>query len=157
MDNDSLRHDLAEVMALAQDQMRELSAAQQQRMALSGKGTAADGLVEVTVDAQRMVTSTVIGESYLQEFEFADLGGHITTAAQAAAQEVERRGAELFAPLAQRRQAISALSGGLVDAPDFRELMSLINPDAPAAGIPQPADDGDEGWPEDPRFPTVKR
>jgi hypothetical protein len=42
--------------------MRALSAAQQ-RMTLSGRGTAADGLVEVTVDAQRMVTSTVIGES----------------------------------------------------------------------------------------------
>ena len=138
MDNDSLRHDLAEVMALAQDQMRELSAAQQQRMALSATGTAADGLVEVTVDAQRMVTSTVIHESYLQEFEFADLSGHITAAAQKAAQEVERRGAAIFAPLAQRRQAISAMSGSLVDAPDFNELMSRINPAATAAPSPQP-------------------
>jgi len=157
MNNDQLRNDMAEAMALAQDQMRALSAAQQQRMSLSGTGTAADGLVEVTVDAQRMVTSTVIQESYLQEFEFSDLSGHITTAARAAAEEVARRGTELFAPLAQRRQAISAMSGGLVDAPDFTELMSLINPDAPAAHIPQHADDGDEGWQEDPRFPTVKR
>jgi DNA-binding protein YbaB len=156
MNNDPLRHDIAEVMALAQDQMRELSAAQQQRMSLSGTGTAADGLVEVTVDAQRMVTSTVIQDSYLQDFEFADLSGHITTAARAAAQDVEQRGAALFAPLAQRRQAISALSGRLVDAPDFGELMSRINPVAPAAQNPQ-HDDGDEDSTEDPRYPTVRR
>jgi DNA-binding protein YbaB len=156
MDNDSLRHELAEVMALAQDQMRAVSAAQQQRMALSGTGTAADGLVEVTVDAQRMVTSTVIADSYLQEYELADLGSHITTAAQVAAQDVEHRGAALFAPLAERRQALSALSGRLVDAPDFSELMSRINPQAPAAQNPQ-HDDGDEDWTEDPRYPTVRR
>jgi len=157
MDNDSLRHDLAEVMALAQDQMRELAAAQQQRMTLSGTGTAADGLVEVTVDAQRMVTSTVIGESYLQEFELADLGGHITTAAQAAAQEVERRGAALFAPLAKRRQEFSAMSGSLVDAPEFGELLSMISPTPPAAPATQHDGDGDDDWSEAPRFPTVKR
>jgi len=157
MDNDSLRHEVAEVMALAQDQMRELAAAQQQRMELSGKGTAADGLVEVTVDAQRMVTSTVIGESYLQEFELADLGGHVTTAAQAAVQEVERRGTALFAPLAKRRQEFSAMSGSLVDALEFGELLSMINPTPSAAPAAQHDGDGDDGWSEDPRFPTVKR
>jgi DNA-binding protein YbaB len=157
MENGPMRDDLAEVMALAQDQMRELSAAQQQRMALSAKGTAADGLVEVTVDAQRTVTSTVIGESYLQEYELADLGGHITTAARAAAEEVERRGTALFAPLAQRRQAMAAMSGRLVDAPEFSELLSMINPAPPAAPAAQHDDDGDDGWSEDPHFPTVKR
>jgi DNA-binding protein YbaB len=157
MDNDSLRHDLAEVMARAKDQMRELAAVQQQRMALSGTGTAADGLVEVTVDAQRMVTSTVIGESYLQEFALADLGGHITTAAQAAAREVERRGAALLAPLAQRRQEISAMSGNLVDAPQFGELLAMINPTRAAVPATQHDDEGDDGWSEAPRFPTVKR
>jgi DNA-binding protein YbaB len=156
MDNDSLRHDFAEVMALAQDQMRELAAAQQQRMALSGTGAAADGLVEVTVDAQRMVTSTVIGESYLQEFELADLGGHITTAAQAAAREVERRGAALFAPLAQRQHEFSAMSGSLVDVPELGELLSMINPTPSAAPVTQHGDEGDDGWSEDPLFPTVK-
>jgi DNA-binding protein YbaB len=157
MNNDPLRHDIAEVMALAQDQMRELSVVQQQRMALSGTGTAADGLVEVTVDGQRMVTSTVIQDSYLQEFEFADLSGHITAAARAAAQEVERRGAALFAPVAQRRQAISVMSGRLVDAPNFNELMSRINPAAAAAPNPRHEDDGDQDWTEDARYPTVKR
>jgi DNA-binding protein YbaB len=155
MDNEAIRHDFAEVMALAQDQMRELSAAQQQRVSLSATGTAADGLVEVTVDAQRTVTSTLIQESYLQEFELADLGGHITTAARAAADEVERRGAALFAPLAKRRQTISALTGTMVDVPDFSELMSRMNLDTPVAEETQ-ADDGDEDWPEDARVPRVR-
>jgi hypothetical protein len=114
-------------------------------------------LVEVTVDGQRMVTSTVIQDSYLQEFEFADLSGHITAAARAAAQEVERRGAALFAPVAQRRQAISVMSGRLVDAPNFNELMSRINPAAAAAPNPRHEDDGDQDWTEDARYPTVKR
>jgi DNA-binding protein YbaB len=157
MDNDSLRHDLAEVMALAQDQMRELTAAQQKRMALSATGTAADGLVEVTVDAQRMVTSTVIHETYLQEFEFTELSGHFTAAAQKAAQELERRGAAIFAPLAQRRQAFSAMSGSLVDAPEFNELMAQLNPAAAAAPNPQRDDDGDEDWPANLQYPTVRK
>jgi len=126
MDNESLRHDLNEVMALVKDQMREFSAAQQARTTLSGCGVAADGLVEVTVDAQRMVTSTVVAETYLQDFEFADLAGHITDAAQAAVRDVERRAVELFAPMARHRQALSAISGRVLDAPEFEREKAHI-------------------------------
>src|SRR3982751_3353758 len=126
MNNDAFSQDLGEVMALARDHLRELSAAQQKRMTITGTGTAADGLVEVTVDAQRMVTSTVIDDAYVVDYELADLGGHVTTAAQAAAREVERRGAELLAPLQRGRDAISALSGTLTDAPDLHALITSM-------------------------------
>jgi len=157
MANDPMRDDLAEAMALAEEQIQELSTVNQRRMALSGKGTAADGLVEVTVDAQYTVTNTVIEESYLQEFELADLGAHVTAAARAAVEEVGRRGAALMAPLAERRQAIRSMAGRMVDAPEFGELLSLINPPPPPPPVANHGDDEDDGWSEDPRFPTVKR
>lgn len=158
MNNDAFSHDLNEVMALAQVHMRELAAAQQQRMTLSGSGTAADGLVKVTVDAQRMVTNTVIDESYLREYELADLGGHVTTAAQAAGREVEQRSAALFAPLQQGRQAISALSGTLTDAPDLHALISgLSSANQPMSDNAPPTDEDDDGLDENSRFPQVRR
>jgi DNA-binding protein YbaB len=156
MNNDSMRHDVREVMALAREQMRAIADAQQRRTALSATGTAADKLVAVTVNAHGMVTSVVIEESYLQEFEFTELGAHITTAAQAAAQEVEQRGTAIFAPLMQRRQELSALSGRVANLPELSELMSLVNPAAAAVQHPQHDGDGAGDWTEDPRYPTVR-
>jgi DNA-binding protein YbaB len=145
------------VLSLVQEQMQDLSVMQQKRSALAATATAADGTVEVTVDAQRMVTSTAIDESYLDEFEFADLGGYITSAAQAAAQEVERRAAALLAPLTERRKEISSLSGILVDAPDFQDVITGLNPPAPAAPEARRADEGDDGVEEHSPYPTVRR
>jgi DNA-binding protein YbaB len=76
-----------------------------------GEGAAADGTVEVTVDARCMVTEIVIDETYLEEFELAELGGHIVGAARAAGQEVGRQAAALGAPLSERRKAISRSPG----------------------------------------------
>jgi DNA-binding protein YbaB len=157
VDNDAARHDFANVLALVQDQMRDLSAMQQKRAALSAKATAADGTVEVTVDARCMVTEIVIDETYLDEFELAELGAHIVGAAQAAGQEIGRRATALTAPLSERRKAISALSG-MVDVPDFAEVLSNLNASVPV--VPdelRPTDRGDEGWEDGPSFPTVRR
>ena len=76
MDNDAARHDFANVLALVREQMQDLSTMQQKRAALSAKAAAADGTVEVTVDARCMVTEIVIDET-MEEFELAELGGHI--------------------------------------------------------------------------------
>jgi DNA-binding protein YbaB len=158
MDNDAARHDFANVLALVQEQMRDLSTMQRKRVALSAKAAAADGTVEVTVDARCMVTEIVIDETYLEEFELAELGGHIVGAARAAGQEVGRQAVALGAPLSERRKAISALSG-MVDVPEFAEVISNLNP--PASVVPdelRPNDSGDEeGWEDGPSFPTVRR
>lgn len=157
MDNDAARHDFANVLALVQEQMRDLSAMQQKREALSAKATAADGTVEVTVDARCMVTEVVIDETYLDEFELAELGGHIVSAAQAAGQEIGRRAAALGRPLSERRKAISALSG-MVDVPEFAEVISNLNASVPVVpGDVRPTDRGDEGWEDGPSFPNVRR
>lgn len=157
MNNDAASHDFDHVLALVQEQMEDLSVMQQKRAALTATATAADETVKVTVDAQRMVTSTVIDESYLDDFELADLGGHITTAAQEAAQKVEREAAALLAPLTERRKEISSLSSLVEDAPDFHDLITGLNPPAPAAPAARRADEGDDGLEEHSPYPTVRR
>lgn len=156
MNNDAASQDFEHVLSLVQQQMRDLSVMQQKRAALTATASAADGTVQVTVDAQQMVTKTVIDESYLQEFEFAELAGHITTAAQQAAQQIERESAALLAPLTQRRHEISSLSSLVVDAPDFGDLITGLNSPAAVAPAPSRADDGDEGVDEHSPYPTVR-
>ena len=119
-DNDAARHEMRHVLALVQEQLQELSTIEQKRSAIEATGTAADGLVEVTVNAQRLVTSTVIDEAYLEDFEFAELGGHITTAAQKAGEEVERRSAALLGPMSRRREEITSLEAPPVPSLIFR-------------------------------------
>ncbi|WAJ46370.1 YbaB/EbfC family nucleoid-associated protein [Mycobacterium sp. Aquia_216] len=157
MDNDATGHDFAHVLSLVQDQMQELSVMQRKRAALSATATAADGTVQVTVDAQRMVTKTVIDESYLDDYEFTDLGGHITTAAQEAVQEIERQAAALLAPLTERRQEISSLSNLVVDVPEFGDLISGLNPLSSAVPEPRHVDDEDDGIEDGSSYPTVRR
>jgi DNA-binding protein YbaB len=157
VNNDAADHDVAHVLSLVQEQMRDLSVMQQKRSELTAKGTAADGTVEVTVDAQRMVTKAVIDESYLDEFELADLGGYITTAAQQAAREIEQRAAALLAPLTKRRTEISSLSGLVADVPDFHDLITGLTSPAPGAGEARGADERDDGTQESSHYPTVRR
>ena len=156
MNNDAASQDFSQVLSLVQEQMQDLSLMQQKRAALTATATAADGTVEVTVDAQRMVTKTVIDESYLDEFEFTELAGHLTTAAQEAAHEIERQSAALLTPLTERRNEISSLSSLVVDAPDFHDLIAGLNPPAPAAPASR-ADDSDEGLEEHSPYPSVRR
>jgi DNA-binding protein YbaB len=156
VNNDAAEHEFAHVLALVQEQMQELSVMKQQQSAITATATAADGTVEVTVDAQRVVTHTVIDESYLDEFEFADLGGHVTTAAQAALEEVERRSAALLAPLTRRREEIASASGSVIDIPDFQELLSGLG-SATSADTVARAGGSVAGRQEGPSYPTVRR
>lgn len=159
MSNDAARHELAEVLALAQEQMADLAVMQKKRAALTAEAAVADGTVEVTVNAQGVVTRTVIDESYLDEFDFADLGGYITAAAQAAAQEVGRRSAEMLTPLNERRKKFPSLSGIVDGAPDLREMMTDLTMKLPVDDLntnPQPPGE-DDGWADNPPYnPTVK-
>jgi DNA-binding protein YbaB len=151
VDNDAAQHNLTDVMALVQEQMRDLSVMQQKRSALTAKGFAADGMVEVSVDAQRVVTGVVIDESYLKEFELADLGGHITSAAQSAGREIEERSAALLAPVNQRRTAISELAA--VDVPEFGDLMVQLRS---GFGLFEGSGDGEDGSAQGSSFPAVR-
>ncbi|WP_197508062.1 MULTISPECIES: YbaB/EbfC family nucleoid-associated protein [unclassified Mycobacterium] len=154
MDYDAAQNDIRRVLSLVEEQMRELSVMQQKQAALTGTGTAADGMVEVRVDARRIVTETVIDEAYLTEFEFGDLAGHITTAAQAAVEQIEQRAEALLAPLLERRQEITSLSTQAADAPEFRDFMAGLS--ALAGQQPRRGGEGADGMEEQVRYPTVR-
>ncbi|BBX89059.1 YbaB/EbfC family nucleoid-associated protein [Mycolicibacterium boenickei] len=129
MDNDAARHELIDALALVQEQFADLAAVEEERAALSSTATSADGSVTVTVDCDGVVIHTAVGETYLDDHDLADLGRHITDAAQAATRDVEQKVAELLAPLAQRREQMPSLSDIVEGAPDIRDLLST-----PAAG-----------------------
>jgi DNA-binding protein YbaB len=153
MDNDHIRDEFTEVMALVQDQMDEVATMGKKRAALQAKASVAEGTVEVTVDAQGTVVKTVIDESYRDQFDFDDLGGYVTSAARAAAQEVQRRAQELFNPLTERRQTIASMSG-TIDLPDFSELLSRINPATEVVDTNTVAPEDDDE--DHSTYPTVK-
>ena len=146
---------MEDVLALVQEQMADLAALQKKQFALTAVGTAADRTVEVTVDARGVETKTVIDASYLDEFEFSELGTHVTAAAQAAAAEVGRRTAELIAPLNERRHMLPSLSDIVEGAPDIGALVDeMVTNMGPAPAEPLQDDDG---WGEPPAgFPKVK-
>ncbi|MFV8048814.1 YbaB/EbfC family nucleoid-associated protein [Mycobacterium sp. 48b] len=153
MSNDALRHQMTEVLALVQEQMADIAAVQRAQAQLTASAEAADGLVEVTVDARGHVVETVIDETYLDEYELEELGGHVTEAAQSAAQLVAQRSAALMMPIDERRRMMPSLSDIVDDAPDLRDLTrSVYGNDDEAVRASQPEDDDrDES-----AFPTVR-
>jgi hypothetical protein len=109
----------------------------------------------VTVNAQGLVTNTVIDEAYLDDFDFADLGDHVTSAVQAATREVGRRSAELLSPLTERRKKFPALSDIVEGAPDFKDLMPDLTMSPTGGTETARLDDGYDD--ETPYDTTVRR
>ncbi|OBA97528.1 hypothetical protein A5666_25960 [Mycolicibacterium fortuitum] len=143
MDNDAARHELIDALALVQEQFADLAVVEQERATSSSSATSAGGTVTVTVDCDGVVIHTQVSENYLDDHDLADLGQHITDAAQAAARDIEQKVAELLAPLARRREQMPSLSGIVEGAPDIRELLST------RLAVPQRSDEPDD-------FPTVR-
>ncbi|MEX3654974.1 MULTISPECIES: YbaB/EbfC family nucleoid-associated protein [Mycolicibacterium] len=143
MDNYAARHELIDALALVQEQFADLAVVEQERATSSSSATSAGGTVTVTVDCDGVVIHTQVSENYLDDHDLADLGQHITDAAQAAARDIEQKVAELLAPLAQRREQMPSLSDIVEGAPDIRELLST------RLAVPQRSDEPDD-------FPTVR-
>lgn len=154
MTNDALRHQVAEVMALVEAQLADITAVRDKQAKLTATSAAANGMVEVTVDVQGRLTKTVIDESYLEDHEFEALADHITEAAQAAARDAARRGAAMMAPISERRKALPGLSEIVEGAPDLRNLVPPWLDAFADAQPPQAPDDDASG---ETAFPTVRR
>ena len=123
LSNDAARRELAEVLALVQEQIADFADLQKKRATLTATASVADGAVAVTVDAQGTVIKTIIDESYLDEYDFADLGDHVTAAARDAARAMRVRSEELLRPLAERRRQFPPLSDIVDGIPDLDDLM----------------------------------
>jgi DNA-binding protein YbaB len=155
LDNDELRHEMTEVLALVQEQMADIAAMQEKRAAVTATATAADGMVAVTVNAQGHLVKTVIDEGYLDDHEFDELADHITQAAQEAASDAARQITEMLVPISERRKQFPSLSDIVDGAPDLRDLVPSW-PQPVAAPGPRQDHDHDDGI-QDSAFPTVRR
>lgn len=146
---------MTDVLAQVQEQMADLAAVQRKQAELTASATAADGLVEVTVNAHGHLTQTVIDENYLDEFEFSELPEHITEAAQAAIRNAATQIAEMLAPILERRKTLPGLSEVMEGAPDLREFMPS-GFESSVVTAPRAKPEGNDGANES-AFPTVRR
>jgi hypothetical protein len=101
------------------DQLADIAAMEKKQAELEVGGKAADGTVQVTVNARGQVVKTEIDKSYLDDHEFEELGGHITEAVQAAAAEAGRQVAEMLAPINERHNKLPSLSDIINSLPDL--------------------------------------
>ena len=137
-------------MALVQEQLAVIDAVQKKQEELRVTATAADGMVEVTVNARGQVVNTVIDESYLDDFEFEELADHITEAAEAAVRKATRRVSEMMAPISEQRKGLPSLSQFVEGAPDLDDFLPQWVRSPTSSQTP------DTGGDEAP-FPTVRR
>jgi DNA-binding protein YbaB len=146
---------MTDVLAQVQEQMADLAAVQRKQAELTATATAADGLVEATVNAHGHLTKTVIDETYLDEFEFSELADHITEATQAAVRKGATQMEEMLAPILERRRSLPGLSEVIDGAPDLRDFMPPAFESSVAAAR-RTHRDGNDGTDES-AFPTVRR
>ncbi len=146
---------MTDVLAQVQEQMADLAAVQRKQAQLTASARAADGMVEVTVNAHGHLTQTVIDEAYLDEFEFEELADHITEATQTAIRNAATQMDEMLAPILERRRALPGLSEVIDGAPDLRDFKAPAFESSVVAAR-RTDRDGDAGTDES-AFPTVRR
>jgi DNA-binding protein YbaB len=163
LSNDAAGDRVGDVLAGLRDELADIAAMQKKQAELKAGGQAADGSVEVTVNARGQVVKTVIDKSYFDDHDFEDLGGYITEAAQAAAGEAGRRVAEMLAPITERHKKLPSFSDIVEGLPDPSDVMP------PGLDLFGPGPRVQEGSPVSPagaryddgageaEFPTVKR
>jgi DNA-binding protein YbaB len=123
LSNEAAHEQLIDVLAGLKDQLGDIAALQKKQAALELVAHAADDTVEVTVNARGQLIKVVIDESYLNDYDFEDLGNHITEAAQAAARDAAGRVAELLAPINSRHKTFPSFSDIVDGMPDPKDLV----------------------------------
>jgi DNA-binding protein YbaB len=163
LSNDAPREQAINLMAGLQSQMADIAAVQKKQAALRVDAQAAEGTVEVTVNAWGQLVKVVIDKSYLDDHDFDELGDCLVEAAQTAAQDAGQRVAELLAPINERQKSLPTFSEIVEGVPDPGDLMPPrldgFMPAAPwegssASSVGDGYDDGNEG---DAEFPIVRR
>ena len=136
---------------------------QKKQAALNLTGHAADGTVEVTVNARGQLVKAAIDKSFLDDHDFEDLGEYITEAAQAAAKDAAQRVAEMMAPIKARHKNFPSFSDIVDGMPDPADLMPPGLDDfaaAPRRETDPPASTASGSYDngaEETDFPTVRR
>jgi DNA-binding protein YbaB len=163
LSNDAAREQAINVLGGLQSQLADIAAVQKKQAALRVDAQAAQGTVEVTVNARGQLVKVVIDKSYLDDHDFDELGGCVVEAAQAAAQDAGQRVAEMLAPINERHKSLPTFSDIVEGAPGPSDLtppgLDGFMPAPPWAESPESSvsdgyDDGNEGGAE---FPIVRR
>jgi DNA-binding protein YbaB len=150
-------------LAGLQSQMADIAAVQKRQAALRVDAQAAEGTVEVTVNARGQLVKVVIDKSYLDDHDFDELGGCIVEAAQAAAEDAGRQVAEMLAPINERHKSLPTFSDIAEGVPSASDLtppgldgFMPVPPqeDAFESSAGDGYDHGNEGGAE---FPIVRR
>ena len=123
LDGAAARERAVDVLAGLRDQVADIAGVQKKQAALSVNGAAAEGTVEVTVDARGQVIKTVIDGSFLDDHDFEELGDYVTEAARAAAGDAGRQVAQMMAPINERHRLFPSLSDIVEGLPDRGDLM----------------------------------
>jgi DNA-binding protein YbaB len=162
LSNEAARDRVDDVLSGLRDQLVDIAAVRKKQAALKVDAQAADGTVEVTVNAWGQLVKTVIDKSFLDDHDFDELGDYITEAAQAAAREAGQRVAQMMAPINERRSNFPSLSDIVEGIPDPGELMP---PGLDGSGPARPPRENSSGAFADGRyddgeeeggFPTVR-
>jgi DNA-binding protein YbaB len=163
LSNEAAADRVADVLARLHDQLTDMAAVREKQAAVEVSTQAAEGSVEVTVDARGQLVKTVIEKSFLDDHDFDELGDFITEAAQTAAREASERVAEMWAPISERQRSFPSFSDIVEGMPDLADLMppglEMFGAGAPrregssVSSVGGSYDDGDGGG----EFPTVRR
>ncbi|WP_406265631.1 YbaB/EbfC family nucleoid-associated protein [Nocardia sp. NBC_00881] len=127
---------LADLLDTVQAGMKSIDKMQQQRVLLTGVGTAANNRVKVTVNADGAVIETKLTGD-IHKLTYDQIGNAVTAAAQDAIAEMRRKTAELMQPLQEHNPLVPKLSELTPGAPDIFDLIpkppeaSLAPPDSP--------------------------
>jgi len=157
---EAARDRVGDVLAGLRDQLADIAAMQKKQAALKVEGQAAEGSVEVAVNAQGQVVNAMIDKSYLDDHDFEDLGSYITEAAQAAAAEAGRRMSEMLAPINERHKQLPSFSDIFESLPGLSDVMP---PELDVFGTglrlrrDSPPGAGYDNGGEEAEFPTVRR
>jgi DNA-binding protein YbaB len=124
--NDAAGDRVTDVLAGVRDQLADIASLQKEQAALRVDARAADGAVQVTVDARGQLVETVIDKSYLDDHDFDDLGGYVTQAAQAAARDAGRRVAQMLGPINERHKSFPSYSDIVKGVPELDYYSGML-------------------------------
>jgi DNA-binding protein YbaB len=123
LSSDAARERIADVLGGLRDQLADMAAMREELAELRVDGRAAEGGVEVTVDARGQLVKTVVDKSFLDDHDFDEVGSYVTEAAQRAATLAARRVAELMAPITERHKRFPSFSEIVEGLPEPRDVM----------------------------------
>ncbi|WP_328396569.1 YbaB/EbfC family nucleoid-associated protein [Nocardia sp. NBC_00416] len=113
---------LSDLFESVQAGMKSIEDMQREWALLTAAGTAARGLVTVSINAEGAVIETRFADD-IDELSYSEIAEAVTAAARAAMTEMRRKTAELMAPLHEHDARIGSLSELAPGVPDIVDLI----------------------------------